>query len=592
MVEAAEPVTYTVRFPSPVSHYAEVEATIPAAKQKALEVFLPVWTPGSYLIREYARNIENMRATDGNGRALGIQKTRKNRWLIEPVGVATSVRLQYRVYCREMTVRTNWVDENFALLNGAATFLSPLGDLHRPYQVTVELPHSWKLSISGLPELSPNHFEAPDYDTLVDSPILAGSPAVHEFVVDGKKHFLVNEGETALWDGARSARDTQKIVERNLKMWGSLPYQKYVFLNLIVDSGGGLEHKNSVCMMTGRYATRTRKAYLDWLDLVSHEYFHAWNVKRLRPVELGPFDYENENYTHNLWVAEGFTDYYAPLNLIRAGLSTETEYLMARPAGERDMSSLSGQIDALQNTPGRLTQPMEMASYDSWIKAYRPDENSGNTSISYYLKGGLVGWLLDAKIRRLTDGKKSLDDGMRLAFERYSGEHGYTSEQFQAVMSETAGQDLTSWFHKVLQTTDELDYTEATEWFGLEFKKAEPPKSDNRSKAWIGFVSKPLEGRLIVSQIPRGTPAEAAGLSVDDEILALDNWRVNVEGWTKRLEQYAPGDMVEVLVSRRDQVIRVPVKLGEEPSKKWQLQVNPQATDEQKLHLKVWLSGE
>jgi predicted metalloprotease with PDZ domain len=590
MVEAAEPVKYTVRFPSPVLHYAEVEATFPSPTGKPLQVFLPVWTPGSYLVREYARNIENIRAFDGAAKSLVIQKTRKNRWMIEPAASA-SVRVEYRVYCREMTVRTNWVDENFALLNGAATFISPVGDLHRPYQVIVELPSTWRLSISGLPEMSPNHFEAPDYDTLVDSPILAGSPAVHEFVVDGKKHFLVNQGETALWDGPRSVRDTRKIVEQNLKMWGSLPYEKYVFLNLIVDSGGGLEHKNSVCMMTGRYATRTRRAYLGWLGLVSHEYFHAWNVKRLRPVELGPFDYENENYTQNLWVAEGFTDYYTGLNLRRAGLSTDAEYLMAGPPGERDTDSLSAQIDALQTTPGRLTQPLERASYDAWIKAYRPDENSANTSVNYYVKGGLVGWLLDARIRHLTDGKKTLDDGMRLAFQRYSGVRGYTTPQFVAAMSETAGTDLIPWFEKALQTTEEFDYTEALEWFGLEFKKPEPPKADNRLKAWIGFVSKNTDGRFVVSQVPRDTPAETAGLSVDDEILAVDNWRVTSEGWAQRLQQYAPGDTVELLISRRDQMIRVPIKLGEEPGKKWQLEINPQATDEQKLHLKVWLNG-
>jgi predicted metalloprotease with PDZ domain len=277
MLEAADPVVYTVRFPSPVSHYAEVEAKIPVAGEKSVEVFLPVWTPGSYLVREYARNLENVHAADGAGADLAIEKTRKNRWRIAANG-AREIILRYRVYCREMTVRTNWVDENFALLNGAATFISPLGDLHRPYEVKLELPGSLKLSISGLRELEPNHFVAPEYDTLVDSPILAGNPVVRQFVVDGKTHYLVNEGETALWDGPRSARDAQKIVEQNLKMWGSLPYEKYVFLNLIVGGGGGLEHKNSVCMMTGRYATRTRRGYLGGLDLVSHEYFHAWNV--------------------------------------------------------------------------------------------------------------------------------------------------------------------------------------------------------------------------------------------------------------------------------------------------------------------------
>ena len=590
MASGEDRVSYTVHFPAPVSHYVDIEAILPSSGVKYVEVFLPVWTPGSYLIREYARNVEGMRASDSTGRDLMVQKTRKNRWLIT-VQDSSSIVLHYRVYCREMTVRSNWVDENFALLNGAATFVSPLSNLRRPYDVTLQLPQGWRLSISGLRELQTNHFEAPDYDTLVDSPILAGSPVVHEFTVDGKEHFLVNQSETALWDGPRSARDVKKIVEQNLKMWGSLPYDKYVFLNLIVDSGGGLEHKNSVCMMTGRYTTRTRNSYMGWLNLVSHEYFHAWNVKRLRPIELGPFDYENENYTRNLWVAEGLTSYYAPLNLRRAGLSTDAEFLLPGVPADKDRDSLSAQIHTLQTTPGRLLQPVEQASYDSWIKAYRPDENSANSAISYYNKGEVLGWLLDAKIRHLTDGRKSLDDGMRMAFARYSGAHGYTSEQFQAVMSEVAGADLTSWFKEALQTTDEVDYREALDWFGLQFKKADTSKSDNRPKAWIGFLSKGIEGRFVVTSIPKGTPADASGLSVDDEIIAVDNWRVNPEGWVSRLEQYAPNDTVELLVSRRDHIISVPVKLGQEPSRMWQLEINPQSTDDQKLHLKSWLDG-
>ena len=252
----------------------------------------------------------------------------------------------------------------------------------------------------------------------------------------------MNQGETALWDGRRAAADTQKIVEQNLRLWGSLPYEKYVFLNLIVDSGGGLEHKNSVTMMTGRYATRTHKSYLGWLGLVSHEYFHAWNVKRLRPRELGPFDYENEVYTQNLWVAEGFTDYYSGLQVRRAGLATDAEYLGVGAASDIWSDSLSAHIEALQTTPGRLTQPVGMASYDAWIKAYRPDENSVNTAISYYTKGSVIAWLLDAKLRHSTAGRAGLDDLMRLAYQRYSGERGYDTAEFVAAASEIAGADL------------------------------------------------------------------------------------------------------------------------------------------------------
>ena len=590
VADAAEPVRYVVRFPAPIDHYVEVEATLPTEGQATLEVFLPVWTPGSYLVREYARNLESVQAADPGGSARPVEKTRKNRWKIDAAG-SPSITLRYRVYCREMSVRTNWVDANFALLNGAATFVTQVGNLHREHLIRVELPPAWKLSISGMEETAPNNFRAPDYDKLVDSPILAGSPTVHRFEVAGKQHYLVNQGETALWDGARSARDTQRIVEQNLKLWGSLPYAKYVFLNLIVESGGGLEHNSSMTIMSSRYTTRTRKSYLGWLGLVSHEYFHAWNVKRLRPVELGPFDYENEVYTHNLWMAEGFTDYYAGLNVRRAGLATDAEYLGAGTTPETWSNSISAPIEILENIPGRFVQPLASASYDAWIKAYRPDENSVNTTISYYTKGTVIAWLLDARIRHSTEGHKTLDDLMRLAYSRYSGERGYTTEQFVGAASEIAGQDLNAWFRAVLESTKDLDYAEALEWFGLEFHKADPPKADGRRKSYTGFQTRPDGGKLIISQIPRGTPAAAAQLSVDDEILAVDNWRVTAEGWSQRLEQYQPGATVELLVSRRDQILRVPLTLGEEPARRWQLENNAKAGAEQKQHLAAWCSG-
>jgi predicted metalloprotease with PDZ domain len=565
------PVRYLVRFPEPRTHYLSVEAFLPSGGRSEIEIFMPVWTPGSYLVREYARNVEPISATDPAGNPLSFAKSSKNRWKVR-TGGANEIRFAYRVYCREMSVRTNWVEESFALLNGAPTFVTLKECLDRPHEVRMELPSQWQTTITGLPEAGPNCWLAEDYDALVDSPILCGNPAVYRFDVDGIPHFLANEGERGVWDGPRSAADAEKLARRHREMWGSLPYRKYVFLNLLTETSGGLEHRNSVCMMTSRWATRTRKGYLKWLHLVSHEFCHVWNVKRLRPVELGPFDYENENYTRSLWIAEGITDYYGSLIVRRAGLSNTEEYL----------GSLSETIHTLQSTPGRLVQSAEQASWDAWIKLYRPDENSVNTTISYYTKGAVVGWLLDAHIRRSTGNAKSLDDVMRLAFESYSGERGFTAEQFKALVGDG------DFFRRTVETTEELDYTEALEWFGLRFKPHQVSKSGGKSGGVMGCETRIDHGRLIVKRVPRGTPVWQAGLSADDEIIGIDDFRIHPEHISQRLEDYHSGDKISVLISRRDVLMRLDLTLGNEPQR-WQLEILPDASDAQKQNLTRWL---
>jgi predicted metalloprotease with PDZ domain len=571
----AEAVRYTVRFPEPRTHYLTVEAAIPVDAPE-VEVFMPVWTPGSYLIREFSRHVEAVAATGERGQPLSVSKSRKNRWRIETLG-AREIRVDYRVYCREMSVRTNWVEDSFALLNGAATFLTLPAASHLTCEVRLELPARWRTSATGLTEIAPNHYAAPNYDTLVDSPIVAGNPAVYRFLVDGVPHSLVNIGEDGVWDGKRSAADLERIVHRFNEMWGSLPCDRYVFLNLITEGGGGLEHTNSVCIMASRWAARTRRGYLNWLSLAAHEYFHIWNVKRLRPRELGPFDYEAENHTRSLWVAEGITEYYAPLTVRRAGLSSRAEYL----------ESLSGLIEGVQSTPGRLVCSLEQASWDAWIKLYRPDENTPNTSISYYTKGALVGWLLDTRIRRATRGDRTLDDLMRLAYARYSGAAGFTPEEFKALAEEVAGTSLRDFFRGTVESTGELDYSEALEWFGLGFNQ--PGGDPQAAKAWTGAETKNDGGRLVVAKIPRGTPAFDSGLNVEDEILATGEFRVRADQWGQRLECYRPGERISLLVARREKLIRIDLTLGEEPGRRWQLEVRPHATGEQRARIDAWL---
>ena len=582
---AADPIRYTLSFPAPHTHYVEVAATVPTGSRPDVELMMAVWTPGSYMVREYARHVEAVTAADPGGRALTVEKTEKNRWTVA-TGGAASVTVRYRVYAREMTVRTNWVEADFAMLNGAPTFMTLPDGMMRPHEVAIEPAEGWSRSITGLPEMpgGEHRYRAPDFDTLVDSPIVIGNPAVYEFTVDGTRHYLANVGEAGLFDGARAARDLEVLVREHLRFWGSLPYDKYVVLNVLTSvpgqiGGGGLEHKNSTLLMASRWATRTRQSYLAWLELASHEIFHVWNVKRLRPVELGPFNYEDEVFTRSLWMAEGVTDYFAELIVHQAGLSTQGEYL----------ASLSAKIDEVQTTPGRLVQPVDLASFDAWIRYYRPDENSPNVSVSYYSKGAVLGFLLDAEIRLATRDERDLGDVLRAAYEQFSGGRGFTPEEFRAVAEEVAGVDLGSFWASAVEGTAELDYDEALDAFGLRFRPVAAPSSDRPGRAWLGVNTRNDTGRLVIAQVRRETPAIAAGLNVDDEILAIDDFRVRADQLATRLDQYRPGDEVTLLVARRDQLMEIEVTFGAEPPREWSLEVDPEASAAERQRRAEWL---
>ncbi len=572
-------INYTLRFTDATQHYLDVEADIPTDGQAVLTLFMPVWTPGSYLVREYARSIIELTATSANGAALATEKSAKNRWSITTQG-ADRVRVRYRLFGREVTVRGNWIESDFAMLNGAPTFVTVADNYQRPYSVRLELPANWRGSYTPLaPGAAPHTYTAPDFDTLVDSPILAGSPQVDSFEVDGVPHTLVTLGGEGVWDNARVARSLATLVEYQRKFWGGLPYRSpYFFFNLLTGSRSGLEHKSSVVITADRWLSRTTPNINSWLSLASHEYFHAWNGKRLRPVEHGPFAYEHEVYTKSLWVVEGITSYYQHILLRRAGFNTRAEYL----------GNASGLIAGVQKTPGRTVQSLSEASYDAWIKTYRPDENSVNTTFSYYSGGALAAMLFDVEIRRASHGTKSLDDVMLAAYARYSGEHGYTEEQFIALASEIAGADLSGWVRSVVQTPGEWNYQPMLDWYGLEFQAP----AEAAAGGWLGADTKDDNGRLLVSTIRDGTPAALAGLYTDDEILALDQYRVGAGQFAKRLEVYAPGTRVELLISRRGRLLTLPVTLGTPPRDTWRLKVRADATPAQKAHLEAWIGSD
>jgi len=577
---ARDVIYHTLGFADRLHHYVSVESRFPAQPGKPLILYMPVWTPGSYLVREYARHVGAVTAQDSHQRPLQIHKISKNRWRVE-AGERQQVTVRYRVYAHEMSVRTSWVDTDFALLNAATIYLVPVGGEALAQRIQLQLPAGWTKVATAMQAHGQNEYRARDFDQLIDSPMVMGDLTRYEFTVDGKPHALVNVLQPADWDGKASAEDVATIVQVQSRFWGGLPYARYQFLNLIVGARGGLEHKASTTLMTRPLMMRKREDYIAWLGTVSHEFFHTWNVKRLRPEALGPFDYEHENYTSSLWIAEGFTSYYGPLLLRRAGLITSKEYF----------KNLARDLRRLDETPGQAVRSAAQSSLDAWIKLYRPDENTINSAVSYYTKGAIIAFVLDSRIRAAAHGHKSLDDVMREAYRRYSGTRGYTPEQFNAVVVDLADESTANWLQRVSRRRQALDYRSALDFYGLTLNKRETVKKgepEPEAVGWLGETLVPDSERLLIRQLRKGTPAYVAGLDAGDEILGLNDYRVTRAGWNKRLEHYSPGAKVTLLVDRRGRLLEIPARLGRRPAKIWKLKVAEDAGMEQTQHLKNW----
>jgi predicted metalloprotease with PDZ domain len=591
---AGSPIEYTVSIDAPQTHYVQVEAKIQPTAAGDVELFLPVWTPGSYLIREYARHIDSFEALAADNQPLGWTKTSKNRWKIAGVP-AEGCRVRYRVYCNELSVRTNFVDAEFAILAGAATFMTCPALQSQEHTVQLRLPAAWRQSVTSLnhpAELPAHTYRAANYDELVDSPIFIGNPQVYPFRVGDTEHYLVNQGGDPFWNGEAAAADVAKIVAEHHKLWGTVPYKRYFFFNVIAEAGGGLEHNNSTVLISSRWSFRNSKNYKKWLGTVSHEFFHVWNVRRLRPQALAAYDYEKEIIFDELWVAEGITSYYDELALVRAGINSPKDYLAA----------LSKQIETLQTGPGRLKQSLVESSRDAWIKFYRPDENSANTSTNYYVKGAVAGFLLDAAIRKRTNNQKSLDDVMRLLYQRHAETGGYTNADVLRVANEVSGSDLKPWFETSIYSTKELDYSEALGWLGLVFKESKPeektaegksePNADSDkakverpSEPWTGLAA---DAKFLITRVLEGSPAFDAGLNVNDELVGIDGFRLT-EPLEERLRQNKVGDTVKILVSRRGKLIEIPVTLAAKPAAAWKLETIKEPSPAQKDNLATWL---
>jgi predicted metalloprotease with PDZ domain len=596
----ALPTLFTVSMPRPHTHLFEIEMRPggsggPAKRAprgtESFDLILPAWTPGSYLVRDFARHVQDVTARDARGRGLPVEKVEKNRWRVFlEAGLPLPITIRYKVFAHELSVRTSHLDASHGYGNGANLFFYVDGRKDKPQALRFALPKGWKVSIA-LPE-EDGVFRAADYDELVDSPFECGTHRTLVFRVRGVPHTV------AIWgrgneDEKRLVRDLRKLVEEAACLFRGLPYERYLFLvHLQAGASGGLEHRASQSVGIAPWKFRPESAYREVLALLSHELFHAWNAKRIHPAALGPFDYTKEVYTKDLWIMEGITSYYEDLLLVRAGLITP-----------KQLFAETGKVlKAHRENPGSRIQTAEMASFDTWIRLYRPDENSPNVSESYYRRGALLGLALDLTLRRATRGRNSLDDVIRLLFRHFRRQgragKGYPDGAFEDAVRAVLGRSPKAFFDRYVRGTLTPRFEALLADFGLVLreKPEKPDKGEDGEepaapprRADCGWKTKKDNGRLLVSEVYAGRSAYEAGVAAGDELVALDGVKADDDHVARVEKEGAPGTRIAVTVFRRSRLETISVRLGARRAFTYEIVADRKASRASKALAAGWL---
>lgn len=579
-------VGHELSFPGKNNQYVHVRSTFDVP-EGTFDLFLPSWTPGSYLIRDFVTNLESFAARDSSGRQLEVRKLAKNHWQIDAAGAA-SLTVEYDVWAGRRNVSESWVESDFGLLNGAGLFLYNGQSSGQPQKVRVLLPGDWASLHTSLAGTGiSNEFLARNYDELVDSPILAGNSVEFDFEVKGHPYSLVMSRQNQLWDGAVAADAVADIVRAQQDFWGVNPFdRRYLFLNLYMDKFGGLEHDHSTVLMCSPWQMRGKKEYIKWLGLVSHEFFHSWNVRRMRPAALAEYDYSQEVYTRELWLAEGITSYYDNLLLFRAGLIDVGDYF----------ELLAEELRNYETTPGREVRSAELASFDTWIKHYKQDSNKVNSTISYYGKGALIGFVADMEIRRATDSRASLDTVMREMYSRYgsdaSGTGGYPPGAFEQVVESIAGPQVRRVVEDMLKSTADPDFDKALGWYGLVLERSVRNGGGDKPPAGIGVKWSVSGAALLAEFVVLGYPAAAAGVLPGDELLAIDGLRVTPDTYQAYFLKLEEGEEIELTLVRDGRLITLPMVTGIEIPVGYSILPESRISSRQKKRMEAWLGRE
>ena len=595
-------ITYRLSMSRPNSHLFEVaiEVELPdEMRDKTVEFQMPKWSPGRYAVFDFAKNVQDFQAAAGicppPGRCDQAMRTvtrvNDQTWSVAPLG-SSALTIKYKVFANDLSGTFSQLDSRHGNYNGGCIFMYVVDHKPDPVKLVINPPSGWKIVNGRTDRPGQTEWQFPNWDILIDTPTeIAPDWTEDDFEVDGKKYHVVVHSFGAE-GGKRNnlVRDIEKIVRAEVAMWGPPEFDEYTFLiHFAADdrSGDGMEHLTSTQIIEPGALADTG-VYDDTLGTVAHEFFHVWNVKRLRPLELGPWDFTRPANTRGLWVAEGFTNYYGHLMLRRAGLINDTRFI-----------AREGQtIDGIENAPGSRLMSAEESSLSAPFMDDAPHAqltNLENTSISYYPKGELVGMVLDLIVRGRTKGKSSLDDIMRAMYEEfyrkssnnsyYLRGRGYTIEDVQRVASQVAGFDLSDFFNRYVRHTEVLPYDEALGYMGLKLLKTQKAQPYNGGIT-IGGDD---EAGLRITNVKNNSPAEDAGLDVGDEIVDVGGRKVTRDTWFATLARYKPGDAVPITVKRDRQTIKSKMIMGQPERFEYKIDFKADATTEQKALRDAWL---
>ncbi len=544
MASASVDLNYHITISEPQTHYAEVRITVSNFKSDKLHFSMPVWTPGSYLVREFEKSVEDVKAVSGDI-DVPVKRISKNTWECDTKKFKTLAFI-YRVYAYEFSVRTSFIDADHAFLHNTSIFMMVEQFKNSKGTLSIRKPGEWKrISTSLDPGKTSSEFLFENYDLLADSPIEIGNHEVLKFTAGGVPHEAAIIGRSNI-DTVRFKKDLQRVCESMTGIFGEHPSKRYVFFVQNQEAGGGgLEHLNSCCVVIPRWNWSDVKKYQAFLGLCAHEYFHLWNVKRLRPIELGPFDYGRENYTRQLWVAEGITSYYDEMEILKMGWIKPAEYVGA----------LEAYVNALENRPGVKVQSLAESSYDAWVKEYRQNENSKNTTISYYQKGLVISMLLDARIVVMSGGKRNLDDLLRELYNNYYKKlgRGFSEKEFMQAAEKVAGASLGSFFDDYLYSVKTPDYEKIMGEIGISVKQTQVEMKE------LGITTALENGKTMVKFTLRGSSAYTGGINVNDELTSINGVKVNNNAdEVLRQLAYAAELQVEVMRGGLTRVIAMP----------------------------------